>query len=98
MPMPTSSPLAISLAERAMHEFCNQWFSGLQPSLTLETAPDGSIRVSSRVIAGHVATPHPYHAHHHHHHAGKARNHRRGPSYHRRLQRRAAARTSTRYY
>ena len=86
--MPTYIPLAISVAEKAMHEFCKQWFSGLQPSLSLETAADGQIRVCSRVIAGDVATPPPRDAHHD---AEQAQKRRRSPSYQRRLQQRAAA-------
>ena len=87
--MPTFYPLAICVAEKAMHEFCQQWFSGLQPCLSLETAPNGEIRVCSTVTAGDVATPDPRDVHQDV--AGKAQK-RRGPSYHRRLQRRAAAR------
>ena len=86
--MPTYIPLAISIAEKAMHEFCKQWFSGLQPCLSLETAADGQIRVCSRVIAGDVATPPPRDAHHD---AEQAQKRRRSPSYQRRLQQRAAA-------
>ena len=88
--MPTCIPLAISEAEKAMHEFCQQWLSGLQPCLSLETAPSGEIRVCSRVIAGDAASLQPRDVHHAD--AGKAQKRHRGPSYHRRLQRRAAAR------
>ena len=86
-----SRPLAIIVAEKAMHEFCQQWLSGLQPSLSLETAPDGEIRVCCKVIAGDAS----HSAHHSAQHpdAEKARKrHHRGPSYRRRLARRAAAR------
>ena len=86
--MLNSFPLVI--AEKAMHEFCRQWLAGLQPCLSLETAPDGSIRVCSKVIAGSVATSHPHDAHHDH--AEKAQKRKKGPSYHRRLRRREAAR------
>ena len=89
--MPTSLPLAICVAEKAMYEFCQQWFAGLQPCLSLETAPNGEIRVCSKVTAtaGYVAAPDPRDAQQGD--AGKPRR-QRGPSYHRRLQRRAAAR------
>ena len=86
--MPTCLPLAICIADKAMHEFCKQWFSGLQPCLSLETAPNGEIRVCSRVVAGDAVTTHPLDARHVD--AGKAS--RRGPSYRRRQQRRAASR------
>ena len=90
--MPTYLPLAISVAEQAMREFCQQWYSGLQPCLSLETLPDGSIRVCSRVTAGDVATTQPRDAHRGHVDTGQVLKRRRGPSYHRRLKQRAAAR------
>ena len=62
--MPTYFPLAISVAEKAMREFCQQWYSGLQPCLSLETSADGEISVGSRVIAGDVSTTQPRDAHH----------------------------------
>ena len=83
--MPTYFPLAISVAEKAMHEFCQQ------PCLSLETSADGEIRVCSRVIAGDVATTHPRDAHHGHVDTGQVQKRRRGPSYHRRMKRRRAA-------
>lgn len=89
--MPTNLPLAISIAEKALHEFCKQWFSGLQPCLSLKTAPYGAILVCSRLIAGDVVTSHPRDRDAHHEDAGKAKKRRKGPSYYRRLQRRAAA-------
>ena len=36
--MPQTIPLALAVAEKAFREFQNQWLSGLQPSLSLETA------------------------------------------------------------
>ena len=36
----------------AVEEFCQRWLSGLRPSLSLETAPDGEVRVSCQVHAG----------------------------------------------
>ena len=50
--MPQTIPLALAVAEKAFREFQNQWLSGLQPSLSLETAPDGQIHVLFKVIAG----------------------------------------------
>ena len=90
--MPTYIPLAISVAEKALRDFCQQWYSGLQPCLSLETSADGEIRVCTRVIAGDVATTQPRDARHGHADAGQVQKLRRGPSYRRRLQRRAAAR------
>ena len=55
---PTYLPLAISVAVKAMREFCQQWYSGLQLCLSLEISADGEIPVCSRVIAGDVATTH----------------------------------------
>ena len=88
--MPTCLPLAICVAEKAMQEFCKQWLSGLQPSLSLETDPNGEISICSKVTAGDVVPPD--HREAHHRVAGQAQKQRRGPSYNRRLQRRAAAR------
>ena len=96
-------PLALAVAEKALLEFSNQWLAGLQPQLSLETSKDGQIWVTSRVAAGDVPTQAS--AAHHRHHAeeategvGEALRHphprRRGPSYQRRLLRRAAARTA----
>ena len=96
-------PLALAIAEKALLEFSNQWLAGLQPQLSLETSKDGQIWVTSRVAAGDVPTQAS--AAHHRHHAeeategvGEALRHphprRRGPSYQRRLLRRAAARTA----
>ena len=50
--MPQTIPLALAVAEKAFREFQNQWLSGLQPSLSLETAPGGQIHVLFKVIAG----------------------------------------------
>ena len=86
--MPTYPPLPIRIAEKVMYEFCQQWYSGLQPYLSLQTSPNGEILVCSRVIAEDVATFQPHDVND----AAKAVKRRRGPSYHRRLQRRAAAR------
>ena len=89
---PTYLPLAISVAVKAMREFCQQWYSGLQPCLSLEISADGEIRVCSRVIAGDVATTQPRDAHHGHVDTGQVQKRRRGPSYHRRMKRRRDAR------
>ena len=62
--MPTCLPLAICVAEKAMQEFCKQWLSGLQPSLSLETAPNGEISICSKVTAGDVVPPDHHEAHH----------------------------------
>ena len=88
--MPTCLPLAICVAEKAMQEFCKQWLSGLQPCLSLDTAPNGEISVCSKVTAGDVVPPD--HREAHQRVAGQAQKQQRGPSYNRRLQRRAAAR------
>ena len=40
-PMLRLLPLALAVAEKAIREFSNQWLAGLQPQLSLETAPDG---------------------------------------------------------
>ena len=88
--MPTYLPLAICVAEKAMHEFCKQWLAGLQPFLSLETAPNGEIRALSQVTAGDVVIPD--HRDARHGVSGQTEKRRRGPSYYRHLQRRAAAR------
>ena len=49
-------PLALAVADKAFYDFSNQWLAGLQPQLSLETGPDGQIRISSRVVAGNVPT------------------------------------------
>ena len=83
-----------------MREFRNQWLSGLQPILSLETASDGRIHVLFKVVAGD-ATGQREGAQHQgvdnkaRCQAGKAQQHcRRSPSYRRRLLRRAAARAA----
>ena len=94
-------PLALAVAEKAIREFSNQWLAGLQPQLSLETGPDGQVWVSSRVAAGDVPTQALVVRHHAaeapgRREAGQAvqrhRPRRHGPSYKRRLLRRAAAR------
>ena len=94
-------PLALAVAEKAIREFSNQWLAGLQPQLSLETGPDGQILVNSRVAAGDVPTRALVVRHHDaealgRRQAGEAvqrpRPRRHGPSYQRRLIRRAAAR------
>ena len=94
-------PLALAVAEKAIREFSNQWLAGLQPQLSLETGPDGQILVNSRVAAGDVPTRALVVRHHDaealgRRQAGEAvqrpRPRRHGPSYQRRLTRRAAAR------
>ena len=45
-------PLQVQIAARAVEEFCQRWLAGLNPSLSLETAPDGEVRVSCQVHAG----------------------------------------------
>ena len=50
--MPQTIPLALAVAEKAFREFRNQWLSGLQPILSLETASDGQIHVILKVVAG----------------------------------------------
>ena len=51
-------PLALAVAENAMREFRNQWLSGLQPIQSLETASDGRIHVTLKVVAGDVTDQH----------------------------------------
>ena len=50
-------PLPLAVAERAMREFCNQWFAGLKPQLCLETHPNGQILVSTTVAAENAFIP-----------------------------------------
>ena len=92
--MPQTLPLALAVAEKAMREFCNQWLSGLQPILSLETASNGQIRVLSKVVvAGDVTRQHDDDQGRCG--AGKVQQHRRrSPAYRRRLLRRAAARAA----
>ena len=97
-------PLALAVAEKALLEFSNQWLAGLQPQLSLETGNDGQILVNFRVAAVDVPTRAPVVPHHAEEAPGRCqagealqrpRPHcRRGPSYQRRLLRRAAARTA----
>lgn len=87
-----SRPLAIITAEKAMHDFCQQWFLGLQPSLSLETAPDGEILVHCKVIAGNASRTVHHNGHYLNAEQAKRGKHR-GPSYKRRLNRRAASRS-----
>jgi hypothetical protein len=98
-------PLALAVAEKAIREFSNQWLAGLQPQLSLETGPDGQIWVHTRVAAGDVPTralivrPHDAAAEAQGRcQAGEAPQHhrprRKGPSYQKRLLRRAAARAA----
>ena len=102
--MPQTIPLALAVAEKAFREFQNQWLSGLQPSLSLETAPDGQIHVLFKVIAGAGDATGQHEAALHRGGvdeqarclAAKAsqRLRRRSPSYRRRLLKRAAARAA----
>ena len=97
-------PLALAVAEKAFREFSNQWLAGLQPQLSLETSKDGQIWFNSRVAAGDVPTRAVVDRHHAADEAsgrcqaGQAVQHprprRRGPSYQRRLLRRASARAA----
>ena len=90
-------PLALIVAEKAIQEFSYQWLCGLQPQLSLETAPNGQIRVCSRVVTGDAPIHPPPGVLHRdagardQYSARKARR-RKGPAYKRRLSRRAAAR------
>ena len=94
-PMLRPLPLALAVAEKAIREFSNQWLAGLQPQLSLETASDGQIWINSRVAAGDVPTQAPVVLHHADAEKATRPYHprRKGPSYHRRLLRRAAARS-----
>ena len=102
--MPQTIPLALAVAEKAFREFQNQWLSGLQPSLSLETAPDGQIHVLFKVIAGAGDATGQHEVALHRGGvdeqarclAAKAsqRLRRRSPSYRRRLLKRAAARAA----
>jgi hypothetical protein len=94
-------PLALAVAEKAFREFSNQWLAGLQPQLSLETSKDGQIWFNSRVAAGDVPTRAVVDRHHAVEEApGRCqavqhpRPRRRGPSYQRRLLRRASARAA----
>ena len=96
--MPQTIPLALAVAEKAFREFHSQWLSGLQPILSLETAPDGQIHVLFKVVAGagDASGQHEVALHR----CGvdeqaRCRQHwRRSPSYRRRLLKRAAARAA----
>ena len=99
--MPQTIPLALAVAEKAFREFQNQWLSGLQPSLSLETAPDGQIHVLFKVIAGagdatgqHEAALHRGSVDEQARCLFPQLHRRRSPSYRRRLLRRAAARAA----
>ena len=96
--MPQTIPLALAVAEKAFREFQNQWLSGLQPSLSLETAPDGQIHVLFKVIAGagdatgqHEAALHRGSVDEQARCLFPQLHRRRSPSYRRQLLRRAAA-------
>ena len=45
-------PSPVPIVTKAVEEFCQRWLSGLNPSLHLETAPDGEVRVRCQVHAG----------------------------------------------
>ena len=45
-------PSPVPIVTKAVEEFCQRWLSGLNPSLHLETAPDGGVRVRYQVHAG----------------------------------------------
>ena len=100
--MPQTIPLALTVAEKAFREFRNQWLSGLKPILSLETASDGQIHVTFKVIAGDATSQHESVDlrdgldEQERSLAGKAsvQHRRRSPSYRRRLLRRAAARAA----
>ena len=96
-------PLALAVAEKAFREFCNQWLSGLQPILSLETASNGQIDVLFKVVAGagdatgqHEVTLRGGVDDQKRFLAAKAsqQHRRRSPSYRRRLMKRAAARAA----
>ena len=99
--MSRTIPLALAVAEKAFREFQNQWLSGLQPSLSLETAPDGQIHVLFKVIAGagdatgqHEAALHRGSVDEQARCLFPQHHRRRSPSYRRQLLRRAAARAA----
>ena len=99
--MPQTIPLALTVAEKAFREFRNQWLSGLQPHLSLETASDGAISVLFKVVAGagHATGQHEEALHRgsvdeQAHCPFPQHYRRRSPSYRRRLLRRAAARAA----
>ena len=96
-------PLALAVAEKAFREFYNQWLSGLQPILSLETASNGQIDVLFKVVAGagdatgqHEVTLRGGVDDQKRFLAAKAsqQHRRRSPSYRRRLMKRAAARAA----
>ena len=97
--MPQTIPLALAVAEKAFREFRNQWLSGLQPILSLETASDGEIHFIFKVVAGDATgqqeevLPRGGGDEEACYLAAKAaqRLRRRSPSYRRRLLKRAAA-------
>ena len=45
-------PAPVQIVVTTAEEFCQRWLSGLMPSLYIETAPDGEIRVRCQVHAG----------------------------------------------
>ena len=100
--MPQTIPLALAVAEKAFREFRNQWLSGLQPILSLETASDGEIHFIFKVVAGDATgqqeevLPRGGGDEEACYLAAKAaqRLRRRSPSYRRRLLKRAAARAA----
>ena len=49
----------ICVAEQAIRNFINLWFSGLQPTLCLQTNADGSIFIKSEVISSSSIVPGP---------------------------------------
>ena len=98
--MPQTIPLALAVAEKAFREFHDQWLSGLQPILSLETASDGQIHVIFKVTAGAGDASAALHRGGGDEQArclaakDSQRLRRRSPSYRRRLLRRAAARAA----
>ena len=105
--MPTmhhSFPLALVVAEKAMHEITNQWLAGLQPKLSMETSPNGDILVCSNVraenVLSHARRVAPDHVaaeasgHHDHSQLRCPPQRRQSPSYQRRLRQRAADRAA----
>ena len=96
-------PLALAVAEKAFREFCNQWLSGLQPILSLETASNEQVDVLFKMVAGagdatgqHEVTLRGGVDEQKRFLAAKAsqQHRRRSPSYRRRLMKRAAARAA----
>ena len=98
--MPQTIPLALAVAEKAFREFHDQWLSGLQPILSLETASDGQIHVIFKVAAGAGDATEALHRGGGDEQArclaakDSQRLRRRSPSYRRRLLKRAAARAA----